>query len=29
MLSFNFNQTKTTGVKQIVVGGKTIVEAVV
>lgn len=29
MLSFNFNQTKTTGVKEIVVGGKTIVEAVV
>lgn len=29
MLSFNFNQTKTTGVKEIAVGGKTIVEAVV
>ena len=29
MLSFNFNKNKTTGVKEIRVGGKTIVEVVV
>ena len=29
MLSFNFNQKKETGVKEIRVGDKTIVEAVV
>ncbi|MDE6055221.1 MAG: 9-O-acetyl-N-acetylneuraminate esterase, partial [Lachnospiraceae bacterium] len=29
LLSFNFNQKKKTGVKEIQIGGKTIVEAVV
>lgn len=29
MISFNFNKSKQTGVKEIILGGKTLVEAVV